>query len=163
MKGLLCVRYYTPVSSDDERGYFDLVIKVYFASVHPKFPDGGKMSQHLESLAIGDEISVRGPNGNLIYDGRGVFMIRAEKKLPFVRRTVKRVGMIAGGTGITPMLQIVRQVFKDASDTTQLWLLFANQSEDDILLRKELEEVRDSHPERFHLWYAHVHISFYTR
>ena len=34
----------------------DLVIKVYFANVHPRFPEGGKMSQHLESLKIGETI-----------------------------------------------------------------------------------------------------------
>jgi cytochrome-b5 reductase len=34
----------------------DLVIKVYFANVHPRFPEGGKMSQHLESLSLGDTI-----------------------------------------------------------------------------------------------------------
>ena len=62
--------------------------------------------------------------------------------------------MIAGGTGITPMLQIIRQVFKDENDGTQIWLLYANQTESDILLRKELEEVRDAHSERFNLWYT---------
>ena len=62
--------------------------------------------------------------------------------------------MIAGGTGITPMLQIIRQVFKDENDGTELWLLYANQTENDILLRKELEEVRDAHSERFKLWYT---------
>lgn len=40
---------------------------------------------------------------------------------------VKRVGMIAGGTGITPMLQLIRQVLKDKDDKTELALLFANQ------------------------------------
>jgi hypothetical protein len=29
------------------------MLKVYFRGVHPKFPDGGKMSQHLESMEIG--------------------------------------------------------------------------------------------------------------
>ena len=41
------MRAYTPTSGDDEVGFFDLVIKVYFKNVHPRFPDGGKMSQHL--------------------------------------------------------------------------------------------------------------------
>jgi ferredoxin-NADP reductase len=57
--GAPVMRAYTPASGDDELGYFDLVIKVYFRNVHPKFPDGGKMSQHLESLAVGDTIEVR--------------------------------------------------------------------------------------------------------
>ena len=44
---------YTPVSSDDDLGFVDFCIKVYFANTHPNFPDGGKMSQHLESLKLG--------------------------------------------------------------------------------------------------------------
>ena len=28
------------------------VLQVYFANVHPKFPEGGKMSQYLESLKV---------------------------------------------------------------------------------------------------------------
>ena len=35
--------------------------------------------------------------------------------------------MIAGGTGITPMLQIIRQMLKDKKDKTEMSLLFANQ------------------------------------
>lgn len=60
---------YTPVSSDNTIGFVDFVIKVYFANVHPKFPDGGQMSQHLESLQLGDTIDVRGPKGALQYKG----------------------------------------------------------------------------------------------
>jgi cytochrome-b5 reductase len=39
--------------SDDDFGTVSFVIKVYFRNVHPKFPEGGKMSQHMESLEIG--------------------------------------------------------------------------------------------------------------
>jgi len=38
---------------DDDEGVVSFVIKVYFRNVHPKFPDGGKMSQHMESMNIG--------------------------------------------------------------------------------------------------------------
>ncbi|XP_048731211.2 NADH-cytochrome b5 reductase 3-like isoform X2 [Ostrea edulis] len=152
--GQLVIRPYTPVSSDDEKGYMDLVIKVYFKNVHPKFPEGGKMSQHLENMSIGDFIDVRGPNGLLVYEGKGVFKVRPDKKSPPETVTARNVGMIAGGTGITPMLQLVREVFKDPEDKTQLHLLFANQTEDDILLRPELEEIQAANPERFKLWYT---------
>jgi hypothetical protein len=33
-------RSYTPVSSNDDVGFVDFVIKVYFKNVHPRFPDG---------------------------------------------------------------------------------------------------------------------------
>lgn len=62
--------------------------------------------------------------------------------------------MIAGGTGITPMLQLARQITKDPEDHTKISLLFANQTEKDILLRTELEELAKNHPEQFKLWYT---------
>ena len=47
------------------------LFKVYFKNVHPKYPDGGKMSQYLDSLEIGDTVDIRGPSGKLTYVGRG--------------------------------------------------------------------------------------------
>ncbi|XP_063479062.1 NADH-cytochrome b5 reductase 3 isoform X2 [Symphalangus syndactylus] len=152
--GNLVIRPYTPVSSDDDKGFVDLVIKVYFKDTHPKFPAGGKMSQYLESMQIGDTIEFRGPNGLLVYQGKGKFAIRPDKKSNPVIKTVKSVGMIAGGTGITPMLQVIRAIMKDPDDHTVCHLLFANQTEKDILLRPELEELRNEHSARFKLWYT---------
>ncbi len=94
--GKLVMRAYTPTSSDDDVGYFDLVIKVYFKGVHPKFPDGGLLSQHFESLKIGDTMEVKGPIGHVTYEGRGNFLIHGKKE------KLSEVGLICGGTGITP-------------------------------------------------------------
>ena len=54
----------------------DVLIQVYFNNVHPKYPEGGKMSQYLESLKIGDTIDIRGPSGKLTYLGRGGSIVR---------------------------------------------------------------------------------------
>ena len=43
---------------------------------------------------------------------------------------------------------------RDPEDETCLSLLFANQTEEDILLRAELEAVAAEHPDRFKLWYT---------
>lgn len=66
-------------------------------------------------------------NNHLLKSSTGVFKVRPDKKSPPETVTVRNVGMIAGGTGITPMLQLVREVFKDPEDKTNLFLLFANQ------------------------------------
>merc|ERR1711881_549086 len=127
--GKLIVRPYTPTSSDEDEGFMDLVVKVYFKNVHPKFPDGGKMSQYLENMKLGDVIDVRGPSGLLVYRGQGEFAIKPDKKSAAKSVKAAKVSMIAGGTGITPMLQLVTAVFRDPNDKTSLALLFANQSE----------------------------------
>ncbi len=152
----------------------DLIIKVYFKNVHPKFPDGGKMSQYLNDMKIGDSIDVRGPSGLLVYNGRGEFAVKPDKKSAAKIVKAKKVSMVAGtfsqffspkmtflkkyffsgGTGITPMLQLVTAVFRDPSDTTCLSLIFANQTEGDILVRKELEDIQRANPDRFKLWYT---------
>ncbi|KAK1327581.1 hypothetical protein QTO34_012870 [Cnephaeus nilssonii] len=136
--GNLVIRPYTPVSSDDDKGFVDLVIKVYFKDTHPKFPNGGKMSQYLEGMKIGDTIEFRGPNGLLVYQGKGKFAIRPDKKSNPVIKTVKSVGMIAAG-------QVIRAIMKDPDDHT---------TEKDILLRPELEELRNEHSARFKLWFT---------
>lgn len=48
-----------------------LYFQVYFKDINPKFPEGGKMSQYLESLKIDDTIDFRGPSGLLVYKGKG--------------------------------------------------------------------------------------------
>ncbi|KAG5273291.1 hypothetical protein AALO_G00149750 [Alosa alosa] len=154
VNGSLVIRAYTPVSSDEDKGFVDLVVKVYHKNTHPNYPDGGKMSQYLNNMGIGDAIDFRGPNGLLVYKGNGTFAIRPDKKSEAKVRKFKHVGMIAGGTGITPMLQLIRCITSNPTDNTKCSLLFANQTEKDILLREELEEVRTSHPEQFKLWYT---------
>lgn len=46
---------------------------------------------------------------------------------------------IAGGSGITPMFQVAQEILSNPDDKTQVSLIFANQTEDDIILRKELD------------------------
>ncbi|XP_041853105.1 NADH-cytochrome b5 reductase 2 [Melanotaenia boesemani] len=154
VNGSLVVRPYTPVSSDEDQGFVDLVVKVYYKNSHPSFPDGGQMSQYLDNMTIGDTIDFRGPNGLLVYKGKGQFSIRLNKKSPPNVQKFRHVGMIAGGTGITPMLQLIHSITSDPSDNTKCSLIFANQTEKDILLRKELEEAKRNHPDKVKLWYT---------
>ncbi|CAK0881194.1 unnamed protein product [Prorocentrum cordatum] len=110
---------YTPVSTDDQLGYFELLVKGY--------PDG-VVSKHLCSLRPGDFVEVKGP-----------FL-----KLPYKANMKRRIGMIAGGSGITPMLQIIKEVLRDPGDKTELTLLFCNRSPGDILIRAELDRLAES-------------------
>eukprot|EP00744_Colponema_vietnamica_P007999 GILI01011445.1.p1 GENE.GILI01011445.1~~GILI01011445.1.p1 ORF type:complete len:310 (+),score=72.72 GILI01011445.1:62-991(+) len=145
-------RAYTPVSSDDDVGHVDLLVKVYFKDVHPKFPQGGLLTQYLESLKIGDHIDFKGPLGRLNYQGRGNFEIKESSGIRHAH--VTHVGMIAGGSGITPMYQVMNAIFKDKNDPTQISLIFGNQTEGDILLKPELDAASSAHADKFSLCYT---------
>jgi cytochrome-b5 reductase len=62
--------------------------------------------------------------------------------------------MIAGGTGITPMLQIIRAALKNPGDSTKLSLIYANVNFEDILLKKELDDLAAIHADRFKVYYV---------
>jgi len=111
------VRSYTPISSDEDHGFFDLLIKSY---------PTGNISRHVAGLEIGDVMKVKGPRGAMVYT-------------PNMNR---HIGMIAGGTGITPMLQVIRAIQRNRpNDQTEVDLLFANVNPEDILLKDDLDRI----------------------
>ena len=127
-------RSYTPITSDEEdHGYFDLMVKSY-----PK----GNLSKHMASLQIGQSLPFLGPSGAMIYSPN----------------MVRRLGMIAGGTGITPMLQIIKAVARGrprngGTDVTQVDLIFANVNPEDILLKEDLDALAHA-DDRFNVYYV---------
>ncbi|KAJ1620725.1 hypothetical protein T492DRAFT_1075670 [Pavlovales sp. CCMP2436] len=141
-------RKYTPTSSDHDLGHCDLVIKVYEGRKIDRFPDGGKMSQYMAKLKVGDKMVISGPWGQNEYKGHGHFKIGSKEK------QVTHVGMMSGGTGITPMLQVIAAILRDPTDKTKVSLLYANQSEGDILVRDMLEALQASHSDRLNVWYT---------
>jgi len=147
----LMVRPYTPIGpvlANEDVGCVEFVIKVYFKNKSKIFfPQGGLMSQYIDSLKIGDRLKMKGPAGHVIYHGRGRIAINAKPM------QVRHISMVAGGTGITPMYQVARAICKDPGDTTRVALLYANHSTEDILLRQELDELARDHPQ-FQVWYT---------
>ncbi|KAI5965905.1 CBR1 [Candida pseudojiufengensis] len=123
------VRSYTPISTSDQQGHFDLLIKTY---------ENGNISKHVASKKIGDTIEIRGPKGFFTHT-------------PNIKKTL---GMIAGGTGIAPMYQIITAIMNNPEDKTVVHLIYANVTEDDILLRKELEDFSKQHPDRLKIHYV---------
>ena len=60
------------------------------------------MTQVMEALKIGDAMEVKGPLGHFVYQGRGSFKHSGKAG------TCRNLSMIAGGTGITPMWQVIQ-------------------------------------------------------
>lgn len=142
------IRPYTPVrpvSLSEDNGRFELVIKVY----RPRngIP-GGEMSQYLEQLPLGLPVLIKGPEGHIHYLGDGVFDLQSQYVY------AKHVNLIAGGTGITPMIQLIRKMCLNPSDKTQIRLIYSNNTIDDILCEKELNLLLDEMQGRFIYWHT---------
>lgn len=147
--GELVARAYTPLSSDRDLGRLDLLVKVYWPT--GRFPQGGKMTQHLAALKPGDTISVKGPMGKFEYLGGGSYQLN--------RRAghAHYLSFVAGGSGITPCYAVIREVLRSPSDPTRCALLYANKADEDVWLRDELDELAARHPDRFHVRYVLEH------
>jgi cytochrome-b5 reductase len=149
-------RSYTPTPSPaSDVGYFDMVIKTYRPGT-VRMPDGserewthgGKMSLYMDSKKVGDSIDILGPVGQHEYLGRGTF--KSGQKA----HEAKFFGMMAGGTGLTPMLQIANAVLGDKSDNTKMSLIYANKTEDDILCKDMLDDLVERSNGRFKVHYT---------
>ena len=107
------LRKYTPISAVKDQTYVDFVIKIYRKNVVPKFPEGGLMTQYLESLEIGETMLMSGPHGRLGYEGFGRFNLKSRP----VTQVKTKIGHIAGGTGITPIYQVLQAALNNDDGT----------------------------------------------
>ena len=123
------IRPYTPVSDEDTPGYIDFIVK--------KYP-GGIMSEHMHSMTPGQSLEMKGPI----------------PKYPWEANKHDHIALIAGGTGITPMYQLARAIFKNPEDKTKVTLVYGNVTADDIILKSELEELENKYPNRFRAFYV---------
>lgn len=86
------------------------------------------MSRHIDSLPIDASLDMKGPAGYFRYPRGG---------LP----GISHLAMVGGGTGITPLIAVLRELVDCFDDATKATLLYANRTEADILLRDELDRM----------------------
>ena len=65
----------------------------------------------------------------------------------------RKIGMVAGGTGITPMFQLIRAICEDDTDLTEVSLIYANRTEANVLLLDRLDAFARKYPKNFKVWY----------
>ncbi|XP_021895442.1 LOW QUALITY PROTEIN: NADH--cytochrome b5 reductase 1 [Carica papaya] len=128
-EGQEVIKPYTPTTLDSDVGHFELVIKMY-----PQ----GRMSHHFREMRVGDYLAVKGPKGRFKYQPG----------------QVRAFGMLAGGSGITPMFQVARAILENPKDKTKVYLIYANVTYEDILLKEELNGLATKFPDRFKVYYV---------
>jgi cytochrome-b5 reductase len=121
-------RPYSPVAVENV-GSFELLVRRY---------PHGEFSSQLARMEPGDQATFAGP---------------VESRFRYRRGAAAEVGLVAAGTGITPMWQVIQAALSDPKDTTRFSLVYASSSPERILLKEELDRAAALHPERFRLCY----------
>ncbi|RMD39848.1 hypothetical protein DV735_g5277, partial [Chaetothyriales sp. CBS 134920] len=116
-------RPYTPISANDEPGQVTFLIKRY---------PGGKGSGKMHSLVPGDTIK-----------------FKPLHEFDYKPNQYSHMTLIAGGSGITPIYQLTNAILNNPEDKTRITLVYANNTEEDILLRHEFDAIERKFPGRF--------------
>ncbi|XP_074859482.1 NADH-cytochrome b5 reductase-like isoform X5 [Carettochelys insculpta] len=115
VNGMEVQRAYTPVSSVNAEGYFEVLIKCY---------EAGLMSQYIKSWIEGDMVFWRGPFGGF----------------PYSPNQYGELLMIASGTGIAPMLPILQYITENEDDETFITLIGCFRTYENIYLKPLLQD-----------------------
>lgn len=104
------------------------------------------MTLGFAELSIGDSVEIKGPVGHFTWKGKGVVELHGRE------RRVREIGMVCGGSGVTPILQVLRGVLQDTSyRDTKIWILDVNRYIGDILCQDDLHQPLKEHGERYRL------------
>jgi len=97
------------IASSPNRGETELCVR--------RVPDGRLSTRLCEELAVGDRLTVRGPNGHLLLEDV------SDRDLAF----------LATGTGVAPMKSMIDYVFEEGRDEHRdVWLFLGAAWEDDL-------------------------------
>jgi cytochrome-b5 reductase len=126
-EGKPIIRPYTPIDTE-KLGELTLLVKSY-----PQ----GNLSRHIDGLKPNDTLLLKGP----------------VRKLDYSPNMKKHIALVAGGSGITPCLQILEKLLGNPQDHTKVTLLFANRSPEDVLLKERFDSYKQQFKDRFNLIY----------
>ncbi|OWM78847.1 hypothetical protein CDL15_Pgr003018 [Punica granatum] len=116
-------------------------------------------------LPIGQHISCRGKDSQgeevikpytptTLDSDVGYFELVIKGRFRYQSGQVRVFGMLAGGSGITPMFQVARAILENPKDKTKVHLIYANVTYEDILLKEELEGLATNYPDQFKVYYV---------
>jgi cytochrome-b5 reductase len=88
-----------------------------------EYPTGG-LSKYMSAMNVGDTLDFKHIPFNV------------KRQYPFNR---SHVAMIAGGTGVTPMIQALHALLGSDEDVTKVTLLYGSRRKEDIIAREALE------------------------
>lgn len=121
-----------PISSPKSVGYFDVLVRR-----GQDLDNNDSFSSTLETLNIGDELAYKG----------GEFRLNFQST---VSDEIKGITLVGSGSGIAPIIQIVRGILSMNDITVEnIEFVWLNEERKDFVLEKELEILELQYYEKF--------------
>ena len=165
---------YSPISHPATLGYFELIVKAY----PPR--EGGGVGRYLTHyIQVADE--TQSDDTDTCTDAHSVgtctsspppVSIKARLKAPrevhgspAILNRWQHIGLVAGGTGIAPLIQIASLILdsnskirtsypEDNRRLTTIHVLYINRYKEDILYKEQLDRWSEEYPEEFIVSYS---------
>jgi glycine betaine catabolism B len=123
--GIRTGRPYSISSPPNQTGYYDITVR--------RMQDGLVSNYLMDRVKAGDMIQTSGPDGRFVYNP-----LIYDKTLVFV----------AGGSGITPFMSMIRE-FAGRGLDREVFLLYGNRSDEDVIFNYELKDLST--------WFDNIH------
>ncbi|GMY23537.1 NADH--cytochrome b5 reductase 1-like isoform X1 [Fagus crenata] len=144
---------------------FKLVKKTLISPNTAKFTFALPRRTSVLGLPVGQHIICRGkdsqgvdvirPYTPITLDSNvGYFELVVKGRFKYNPGYARALGMLAGGTGITPMFQLIRAILQNPKDKTNVHLIYANVTLDDILLKEDIDAFARKYPNRLKVYYV---------
>jgi len=117
IEGIRTGRPYSISSAPNQTGYYDITVR--------RMANGLVSNFLLDDVKAGDIIQSSGPDGQFVYN-------------PIIYG--KTLVFIAGGSGITPFMSMIREI-ADCGLDREIYLFYGNKSSDDIIFHSELTDL----------------------
>ncbi len=99
------------------------------------------MSHYLNNrLKVGDKLTVAGPLGNFVLDNN------VDKP--------RRLVLIAAGSGITPIMSMMRSVLSEWDEKPPIDLIYCNHSQGNIIFKSEIDEMSIQYQDKLTVHYV---------
>eukprot|EP01059_Diplonema_ambulator_P014213 TRINITY_DN25058_c0_g1_i1.p1 TRINITY_DN25058_c0_g1~~TRINITY_DN25058_c0_g1_i1.p1 ORF type:complete len:1087 (+),score=238.15 TRINITY_DN25058_c0_g1_i1:185-3262(+) len=137
--------FYSPVTRPHDFGCIDILMRVD--------DRGGVNGKFFASLRPGDGLEIMSMGGlrlDLNPESKEWFCSNAE----MFNGAVRKFNLVAGGTGIAPMVQIIRGLKRESSKVDSVKLIFAAETDSDLSLASLVERIHDNNPD----WFNHYFV-----
>ena len=141
--GQQLIGYYSPITLPDDQGVIGILAR----------SDKGSLKEWISALRPGDAVQMKGCGGLTIE------RVPALRQFRYDKQPLKKIAMIAGGTGVAPMIQIIRAALKKpyVDFFEKISLIYAAEELGELTYRSVMEKYEKESFGRFSCTYVLNH------